>query len=468
MKPRHYPPPESFASRARGARGHLPVLAIVGRPNVGKSTLFNRLLGRRLAVVEDVPGVTRDRHYAEAEVAGRPLVLLDTGGFDPRDDDPRATSIQTHVRAALEEADLVLCVFDATAEPTEADREAVALLRRSDKPVLFVANKADSPRRAMLGGSYYELGIEPLFPVSALHGVGIADLEEALLSHLPEPPSVEAEAREEEGLPRVAIVGRPNAGKSSLVNGLLGESRQIVDERPGTTVDSIDSLMERDGHRWLLVDTAGMRRKRARKDRVEVHGVFHTVRAIERSDVVVLLVDASEGAAEQDTKIAGLALDRGKGLVVGLNKMDLLDADAAREAERKARSVFSFVPWVPLVRLSARTGKGSARLLRTVERAIASHRKRIPTAEVNRFFVEVLERHPPPTHRKRPVKLYYVTQAETRPPTFVVVTNRPEGVHFSYRRYVANRIRERFGFFGTPIRVIYRGKGRRRHEPHAS
>ncbi len=461
---RRLPPPETFASRALGAHGALPVVAIVGRPNVGKSTLFNRLLGRRLAVVEDVPGVTRDRHYAETEVAGRPIVLVDTGGFDPRDPDPRAASIQSQVREALDEADVVICVFDATAEPTEADREAVTMLRRGARPVLFVTNKADSPRRALEGGSYYELGLEPLLAVSALHGVGVADLEEALLDLLPEPAPEAAEVPADEDLPRVAIVGRPNAGKSSLVNRLLGAPRQLVDERPGTTVDSIDVLMDRGEHRWLLVDTAGMRRKRARKGRVEVHAVFHAVRAIERSDAVVLLLDAEQGAAEQDTKIAGLALDRGKALVVGLNKVDLLDAAAAREAERKAREVFGFVPWAPRVRLSARTGKGVRSLLRTVDRAVASHRKRVPTAEVNRFFVEVLERHPPPTYRKRPVKLYYVTQAETRPPTFVVVTNRPEGVHFSYRRYVANRLRERFGFYGTPIRVVYRGKGRRRHE----
>ena len=467
---RRRPPAERFAARPNGARGPLPVVAVVGRPNVGKSTLFNRLVGRRLAVVEDVPGVTRDRHYAEAEVLGRPFVLVDTGGFDPRDEDPRASAIQRQVRTALDEADVVLCVFDASSEPLEADLEAVRLLRRARLPVLYVANKADSPRRALEASGYYELGLERLLPVSALHGRGVADLEEALAELLPEPPEQpQTPAGDEEGdLPRVAFVGRPNAGKSSLVNRLLGEERVLVDARPGTTVDAVDVLMEREGHRWVLVDTAGMRRKRARKDDVEVHAVFHAVRAIERSDVVVLMIDAAEGPAEQDAKVAGLALDRGCALVVGLNKMDLLDARAAREAERKARSVLSFVPWAPIVPLSARTGRGVKHLLRTVERAAASHRKRVTTGEVNRFFAEVLERHPPPTYRKRPVRLYYVTQAETRPPTFVVATNRPEGVHFSYRRYVANQIRERFGFFGTPIRVVYRGKRRRQpagHEP---
>jgi len=443
-----------------GAAGARPLVAIVGRPNVGKSTLFNTLAGQRIAIVEDIPGVTRDRHYADAHAFGRDYVLIDTGGFDPESDDPMKAGITAAVKLALEECDLVVCVFDATNEPMSADREAVALLRGSGKPVLYVANKADTDKRAHAGMAHYELGIDHIFPVSALHNRGIGDLEEAIAQNLPESGG-EALALDED-TPKIAIVGRPNAGKSSLVNQLVGEARQIVDDRPGTTIDAIDTLMEKGGQRAVLIDTAGIRRRRAvGGEGIEALSVYQAIRAIERSDVVVLMIDASEGVGEQDAKIAGLVDDRGRGLVIALNKSDLMDPQDLKKAIDRTREVLAFAPWAPLVTISAKTGKGVKQLLERIFDAVTEHRRRVSTAEINRFFEEVLDRHPPPSMRSHPVRLFYVTQAQVKPPTFVVVTNRPEHVHFSYQRYVVNQIREHFGFRGTPIRVRYRAKSKK-------
>ena len=445
---------------ADAMRGIRPVVAIVGRPNIGKSTLFNRLVGERMAIVEDVPGVTRDRHYADAELGGRDVVLVDTGGFDPESDDPMREGIARHVQLALAEADVVIALLDATEPLTPADRAAAELLRRGKARVVWAANKADDKKRAIDGLEHYELGMDELIPISALHGRGLPELEDAIAAALPKGQNEGASY--DESVPRVAIIGRPNAGKSSLTNRLLGEDRQLVDARPGTTVDPIDTLLERtDGRRYVLIDTAGIRRKRGIDEAVESIAVMKAIRSIERADVVVLLVDAAEGIAEQDARLAGLISERGRALVVGLNKSDLLDERQRKEAMRFAKETLAFAPWARIVMLSAKTGRAVTKLLQEVDEARAEHGKRVPTAEINRFFEEVLSHHPPPTAKGRPVRLYYVTQAETHPPRFVVVTNEPDYVHFSYQRYVINAIRERFGFDGTPIRINYKQKQRR-------
>lgn len=438
-----------------GARGGRPIVAIVGRPNVGKSALFNRLTGMRLAIVEDRPGVTRDRLYASANAFGRDYVLIDTGGFDPHSDDPLKQSIVSQVRAALSEADAVICVLDGQEGPLPADREAVQLLRQTKLPVLYVANKVDNPARSLHAKDLYRLGIDGLHEVSALHGHGIGNLEEKLAAALPE-RATEASTESSE-LPRIAIVGRPNAGKSSLVNRLLGETRQIVDDRPGTTVDSVDALYDKgaDGP-LVLIDTAGIRRKRSVEDGLELMSVMQAIRAIERSHTVVLMIDATQGASQQDAKIASLAIERGRALCVALNKMDALDAHGRKQAVEKTQDELAFMQWAPLVRISARTGQGVAGLMKNVREVTANHQKRVSTSDVNRFFEEVLAHHPPPTSGGRSVRLYYVTQARTAPPTFMVSANHPDRVQVSYQRYVVNQLRERFGFHGTPISVRYR------------
>jgi GTP-binding protein len=446
--------------KADGAEGGRPVVAIVGRPNVGKSALFNRLCGSRVAIVQDRPGVTRDRLYADARVLGRDYVLVDTGGFDPESADPVLRGIAEQVQVALGQSDLVLCLFDGAAGALPADREAVELLRRSSKPVIYAANKLDNPARKGAAAELYSLGIPDLIEVSALHGHGLAELEQAMAGRLPLPPADPGSQVDPE-LPRVAIVGRPNAGKSSLVNRFLGEKRQLVDEKPGTTVDSVDTLLRHRGRKLVLVDTAGIRRQRSVVRGVESLGVLQALRALERCHLAVLMVDAEQGAAEQDTRIAGMVLERGRALVVALNKIDLLDRDGSSKAERQLRDLLHFAPWAPVQRISALRGRGIRPLMDAVRRCHQAYGQRVSTGEVNRFFEQVLEHHQPPSRGGRSVRLYYITQASTRPPTFVVSTNHPESIHFSYQRYVSNQLRKRFGFEGTPIRVLFRKKGSR-------
>ncbi len=445
-----------------GGAGGAPIVAIVGRPNVGKSTLFNRLARARLAIVHDEPGVTRDRKYADTSAFGKPYTIVDTGGFDPEDEDPMKAGIATHVRAAVAEADAILFVTDATTGLNDADRAAVALLRKSGKTVLYAANKADSPRADAEAFELYRLGVKFVHPVSALHGRGMGELEAALVAALPDlTPSPQDDA---DAPPRIALIGKPNAGKSSLLNRVLGEDRALVDARPGTTRDAVDALVERDGKSFVFIDTAGIRRKgKVAKEgsTVESLSVMSAIRSIERAHVVVLLCDASEGVAEQDAKILGLAEERGRAMVVALNKTDLLERSDIAKGEETAREKLAFVPYVPIVRTSAKTGRGVGELFATIDRVYEGFTKRVTTGELNRFFEQVIETRPPPTMGNRAPRIYYVTQAAIAPPTFVAMTNAPDSIHFSYQRFVINQLRKQFGFDGAPIRVHYKARRRR-------
>ena len=449
--------------RPAEARGY-PIVAVVGRPNVGKSTLFNRLARTKLAIVHDEPGVTRDRHYADTSAFGRSYTLIDTGGFDPESEDPMKAGITGHVKAAIAEADVIVFVTDDNL--THADRAAVGLLRGSNKPVIYTANKADTPLKDADAFELYRLGVDKVIPISALHGRGMGELEAAILKALP--AKNPAEDEDDELLTRIAIVGRPNAGKSSLLNRLLGEERMLVDDRPGTTRDSIDAIVTKKGadgedHRYVFIDTAGIRKKgRVTKadDAVESMSVLQAIRSIERAHVVILMVDAHDGVAEQDAKIMGLAEERGRAMIIVLNKNDLLTKETAKRAEELVRDKISFAPFVPMLRLSAKTGRGVSALMEKVDEVRASFTKRVGTGELNRFFAEVLELRPPPTMGAKAPRLYYVTQAEHSPPKFVAITNAPESVHFSYQRFVINQLRKRFGFEGVPVRVFYKAKRR--------
>ena len=458
-------------SRVMPAGSHgLALVAVVGRPNVGKSTLFNRLARRKLAIVHDEPGVTRDRHYVDASAFGRDYTLIDTGGYDPDDEDPMKAGIARHVEAAIKEADVIVFVSDATVPLTSADRLAVKLLRKSNKPVVYAANKADSPKVDADAFELYRVGVEQVYPVSALHGRGIGDLESAIVDALP--PEVE-ETEDPERLPRITIAGKPNAGKSSMMNRILGEDRMLVDARPGTTRDAIDSLVERGDKKYIFVDTAGVRRKgkvTKASDAIESASVTAAIQAMERSSVVVLLCDAKEGVAEQDAKILGLANDRARGMIIALNKTDLLSKDQLAKAEEAARDKISFAPFVPVCLVSAKTGRGVGGLFEKIDEVAASYHSRVSTGALNRFFETVLDTRPPPTMGGRAPRLYYITQAESSPPLFVVISSSPDSVHFSYQRFVVNQLRQHFGFEGVPIRVVYRenAAARRRRPPTAT
>ena len=449
-------------SRVLPAGSHgLPLVAVVGRPNVGKSTLFNRLARRRLAIVHDEPGVTRDRHYVDTSAFGRDYTLIDTGGFYPDSDDPMNSGIRRHVEAAIKEADVIVFISDTTVPLTSADRVAVKLLRKADKPIIYAANKADSPKLDADAFEIYRLGVEKVYPISALHGRGLGDLEAAMIAAMP--ANLGAEAETDGTVPRVTIAGKTNAGKSSLMNRVLGEDRMLVDPRPGTTRDAIDAIVERNGKRYVFVDTAGVRRKgkvTKASDAVEGASVGAAIGAMERSSVVLLMCDAKEGVAEQDAKILGLANDRGRGMIIALNKIDLLSKSELNKLEATARDKLSFAAFAPVVQISAKTGRGVGALFDTIDKVGSAFHARVPTGELNRFFEQVLETRPPPTNGGRAPRLYYITQAETSPPLFVVMASAPDSVHFSYQRFVANQLRKHFGFEGVPLRVVYREKRR--------
>jgi GTP-binding protein len=456
--------------------GSLPVVAIVGRPNVGKSTLFNRLIGARLAIVEDVPGTTRDRVYGVAEWNGRRFTVVDTGGLELEPGTDIEARVQDQARIAVEEADVILFVVDAAAGLAPLDHEVADRLRRTSKPVILVVNKADNPRREQEGAEFYALGMEPTITVSAQHGRNTGDLADMIVWELPPPSDAESSVRsdagdfnEEElaeleeteiGPPRVAIVGRPNTGKSTFVNRVLGQERMIVSDVPGTTRDPVDTTVVVDDEPMVLVDTAGIRRRGSIEKGIERYSVLRSMKAIDRADVAVVMTDATEGYTAQDAHVVGYVLEAAKGIVLVLNKWDLVEKDGhTADAWLKAlRQEAPYLAWADIVFASALTGQRVERILREARRVAEERYRRVPTADLNRVVTDAVRAHPPSHVRNRLPKVYYATQAAVAPPTFVIFVNDPELIHFSYRRYLENRIRGEYGFLGTPVRLVFRAR----------
>ncbi len=447
-----------MADRAGPTR--LPVVAVIGRPNVGKSTLFNRLVRRRQAIVDDQSGVTRDRQYAVAEWDGVPFTIVDTGGFDLFSDDSMAIKIRDQAAAALADADIVLFVADAVEGLTPLDEElARTVLSRFAGKVLVLANKVDSPAREPLALDFYRLGVDRVYPVSAEHALGLDDVMAEVLRSLPQ-TAVAAEAGSE--TVRVALVGRPNVGKSSLVNALLGEQRVVVDATPGTTRDAVDTPFSRGDERWVLVDTAGIRRRGRIQADLEKYSVLRSNRAIRRADVCVLVLDATELVTDQDAHIAGAIVEAKKACVVVVNKWDLVDLGptAGDEYRRLLAGRLKHLSWAPVLLASALNGRNVARLLDLARAAFREYSRVIPTPELNSFFRRAVAEYKPPTLRGRKISMGYITQESTRPPAFAVLVNDASRVHFTYRRYLENRMREQFDFGGTSIILRFRGKER--------
>ena len=449
-----------------------PIIAIVGRPNVGKSTLFNRLTSQRAAIVQDMPGVTRDRHYGEAEILGRKIIFVDTGGLEPVVNDAMFRAMREQAEIAIEEADAIICVFDGPAGVVPQDHDVARLLARTKKPVFWVVNKIDGPRHDPLVADFYELGIGPLFPMSAQHASGVYDLMEAIYAELPE-DSGDEEEDVEDGTIRVAIVGRPNVGKSTLLNRLLGEDRVIVSEVSGTTRDSIDTplvVTRPDGttQRYLLIDTAGVRRRKWIRTSVEKISIVRTFKSIDRAHVCLLVLDASEPISDQDARLAGLISDKGRACVVLLNKWDAIaekDNSTFGAAIKHVHDTLEFIKWAPITTISGLSGQRTQKILPLVDAAYANYNRRVGTGELNRAFDAIIHKHQPPIHKGRRLRFYYATQVRTGPPIFVLWCNDPEALHFSYRRFLVNRFREFWDLEGTPIRVIARLRNRRSAPP---
>ncbi len=440
----------------------MPIVAIVGRPNVGKSTLFNRILGKRQAIVEDVAGVTMDRNYGQASWLDRDFTLVDTGGLDPLVEEGLFTLTREQALVAIEEADVILFVLDTRTGIAPADDEVAKILRRTEKPVFLVANKSEGNTRELEASEFYKLGLGQVFPISALHGSGVAELLDELIFKLPEK---EAEPEEDHDL-RVAVVGKPNTGKSTLVNSIVGQERVLVSDIPGTTADTVDSLVERNGRHYLLVDTAGVRRKARVKGAIEHFSVLRALNAIDRCHVCLLLIDSSEGLVDQDLRIAGLVNERGRGLVVCLNKWDLVDKDHRTfdETVKHVREKMFFFPGVPVISISALTGLRVDRIFEVVDGVYREARKELTTRQVNDTLEKAIQGHQPHLVRGQRLKFYYATQVGTNPPSFVIFTNRPKDIKDSYTRFIERTFREEHGFAGTPIRLIFKRGREDRHK----
>ncbi len=436
-----------------------PVVAIVGRPNVGKSTLFNKLIGERRAIVEDTPGVTRDRIYGTTEWRGRELIVIDTGGIEPKTDDFMLQKMREQAEIAIDTADVIIFMCDIRTGLVADDREIATMLRRSGKPVVLCINKAD--RIGDVEGQYYEfyeLGFDsdPI-AISSIHGSGSGDLLDAVLANL---PSADVD-EEEEDVINVAVIGKPNAGKSSLINKILGEDRLIVSDIAGTTRDAIDSRVKNEYGTYNFIDTAGIRRKSKVNDRIEKYSVLRASMAVERADVCIILIDGSEGITEQDEKIAGIAHEAGKACIVAVNKWDAVEKDnsTVKEYTNNITTALSYMTYAPIMFISAKTGQRLNSLFEQINYVYMQTNTRITTGMLNDLLSEATMRVQPPSDKGRRLKIYYMTQASVAPPTFVIFCNRADLFHYSYQRYIENNLRDTFGFRGTPIRLVIRAKG---------
>ncbi len=430
-----------------------PVVAIVGRPNVGKSTIFNRIVGERVAIVEDEPGVTRDRIYSSAEWLNYDFNIIDTGGIE-MSDEPLLVQIRSQAEIAIQEADVIIFLTDGREGVTAADEEVAKLLYKADKPVVLAVNKIDNPEMHELIYDFYTLGFGEPYPVSGAHGRGLGDLLDAVAKHFPK----EYGNDYDEDVIKFCLIGRPNVGKSSLVNAILGEERVIVSDIPGTTRDAVDTFVTIDGQDYVVIDTAGMRKKGKIYERTEKYSVLRALKAIERSDVVLVVLDGAEGIVEQDKKIAGYAHEAGRAVVIVVNKWDAVEKDenTMREFEELIRREFLFLDYAPIVFLSAKTKRRLHTLIPMINLAAENHVRRVETSVLNDVIMDAVAMNPPPMEKGKRLKIYYTTQVAVKPPTFVFFVNVPELVHFSYERFLENRIRDAFGFEGTPIKVIFR------------
>ncbi|NLY53664.1 MAG: ribosome biogenesis GTPase Der [Firmicutes bacterium] len=432
----------------------MAIVAVVGRPNVGKSTLFNYLVGRRLAIVDDMPGVTRDRLYSDVTWLNHEFTLVDTGGLEINSDDEMHIYIRKQAEIAIREADLVLLVVDGRQGLTPLDEDVAQVLRTTNKPVILVVNKIDHPKYEAHAAEFYQLGLPHMVSISAANGLGMGDLLDLIVEFLP----ASADSWDDEDIIRVAVIGKPNTGKSSLVNAILGQERVIVSDVPGTTRDAVDTPVTIGEDRYVLIDTAGLRRKSKVEEAIERYSGLRSLRAIERSDIVLMLIDATEGVTEQDKKIVGFAHNRGKGIILVVNKWDLIEKDH-RTAQRftdEIRSELTFVSYAPIIFVSAKTGQRVHRIFDLVQRVSEQQHLRLPTSILNQLIQEATIVTPTPTDKGRRLRIYYATQSGVRPPTFVLFVNDPELMHFSYLRFLENTLRNAAGFEGTPLRFHVR------------
>lgn len=431
---------------------------MVGRPNVGKSTLFNKLIGRRLSIVDDTPGVTRDRIFGDAEWLGKNFMLIDTGGIEPKTDDIILKKMRAQAELAIDTASVIIFVTDLKSGVTASDKEVAAMLQKSGKPVVLCVNKCDRPGDLpMEYYEFYNLGLGDPVAVSSVHGHGTGDLLDRVFEHIPETDFAE----EDDDVINVAVIGKPNAGKSSLINSISGEERVIVSDIAGTTRDAIDTLVEVGGQKYNFTDTAGIRRKSKVDDDIEKYSVMRAKMAVERADVCVIMIDATEGFTEQDSKVAGLAMEQGKAAIIAVNKWDIVEKDGkTMDSMRKSlMQDFSFMPYAPIIFVSAKTGQRVDRLFELIKFVYSQNTMRISTGMLNDVLAEATARVQPPSDKGKRLKIYYMTQASTKPPTFVFFCNREELFHFSYQRYLENQIRSTFGLEGTPVRFVIRERG---------